>query len=292
MTLNLKQDVYITSDKDIEQSYDVGNDFFDCILGEVKNYSCANWDEADSLEEAQIKKMHRIAKFANVNPGDSVLDIGCGWGTMMKFLTSEYKVKDVTGLTLSKAQMQEILKSMPKNMEVIFKSWQEFQTNRKYDAIVSIGAMEHFCSYKDRSTGLYLKTQKKFFEKCHYLLGKGGRMGLQTITSEVQPRDLEDIKNAKWLYKEHWPGVGCPYNEEIFTASRGMFEIMEWKTNRLSYKRTCEEWKVNLQKNEAYLLKNYGSTKYESFIKFVTLMTDLFDRNILGLSQISFKRID
>ena len=97
-----------STQKDIQVSYDVDNEFFRLWLDERMNYTCALFDGTDNLEEAQLKKLAWLYNAAHVEKTSSVLDIGCGWGANLEYLSVNRGVGDVHGITLSPAQTAEI----------------------------------------------------------------------------------------------------------------------------------------------------------------------------------------
>ena len=112
--------------QDIQFHYDTGNDLFTLFLDhEHKMYSCAVWQDCNTLEAAQAKKLDRIATFAKVKPGDRVLDVGCGWGGMLLYLLDKFKVKKPTGLTLSQEQFN-FIKSLLRKLILKFVRGQIF----------------------------------------------------------------------------------------------------------------------------------------------------------------------
>src|SRR5262245_21861090 len=98
----------MSNQREVEVSYDVDNEFFRLWLDERMNYTCALFEGTDSLEEAQLKKLAWLHDAAHVRPDSSVLDIGCGWGANIEYLSQQRGVRDVHGITLSTAQHAEI----------------------------------------------------------------------------------------------------------------------------------------------------------------------------------------
>ena len=96
----------MSTQEEVEVSYDVSNEFFELWLDKKMNYTCALFDGTDDLEEAQVKKLNRLSRFAGIDENtQSVLDIGCGWGANMEHQSEVNNVPDVHGITLSSAQL-------------------------------------------------------------------------------------------------------------------------------------------------------------------------------------------
>ncbi len=124
-----------------KQHYDAGNDVFEAMLDSRMIYSCAYWENAGTLEEAQLAKLDMICRKLQLKPGETLLDIGCGWGGLAKFAAERYGVK-VTGVTVSKEQLalaQERVKGLP--VELLLQDYRDLQGS--FDKVVSVGMFEH-----------------------------------------------------------------------------------------------------------------------------------------------------
>ncbi len=167
----------------IEHHYDVGRDFFRLWLDARMVYSCALWrgDIDDDLDRAQMAKLEWHATSAQVDGVSRVLDVGCGWGAMMGYLVAERQVGHVTGLTLSGDQFSAIPPS--DQIRVLLEDWRDHRPPAPYDAIVSIGAFEHFAR-PDLSRSQRREVYGSFFDHCALWLCDGGRLSLQSIAYE------------------------------------------------------------------------------------------------------------
>ena len=134
---------------DIEHHYDTDNDFFALFLDKkFRAYSCGVWEKAINLEQAQEAKLDRLCKYANIQSDQHVLDIGCGWGGLMNYLIEKYTNTQVHGLTLSTEQFEYVKSQSKSGISLDLQSWQNFKIpERKFDAIISIGAFEHFATF-------------------------------------------------------------------------------------------------------------------------------------------------
>ena len=132
------------SESDVQSHYDVGNDFYKLWLDDTLTYSCAYFDHGnrDDLTKAQIDKVHHILKKLDPKPGKTLLDIGCGWGTLMLTAAKEYGLR-VTGVTLSEEQFNLVQKRIKDEgledvAEVLLIDYRELG-DRKWDYITSVG---------------------------------------------------------------------------------------------------------------------------------------------------------
>ncbi|CAM5733365.1 cyclopropane mycolic acid synthase family methyltransferase [Mycolicibacterium aubagnense] len=167
---------------DIQAHYDISDDFFGLFQDPSRTYSCAYFEPPGlSLEDAQVAKIDLNLDKLNLEPGMTLLDIGCGWGATMRRAVERYDV-NVVGLTLSKNQFaytRRLLDGVDstRTRELQLHGWEQF--HRPVDRIVSIEAFEHFGfdRYDD------------FFKNCFTILPPGGRMVIQSSTG-YHPYDL------------------------------------------------------------------------------------------------------
>src|SRR5215467_9243522 len=148
----------------IQAHYDVSNDFYRLWLDPTMTYSCALWSAGDTLESAQLRKLDFHIRQARAVGARRVLDIGCGWGSMLFRLVNSHDVSFAVGLTLSEAQRSQVGKRGDPRTEVRLESWEEHESDEPYDAILSIGALEHFVR-PSLSSEERVKVYRSFFGK-------------------------------------------------------------------------------------------------------------------------------
>jgi len=124
-----------------EEHYDIGNDLYKYMLDKRLTYTCAYWKNAKNLDKAQEAKLDLVCRKLRLKSGQKVLDIGCGWGSFMKYAAEKYKVKCV-GVTVSKEQV-ELGRKLCKGLPVEFRLQDYREVNDKFDHIVSLGMFEH-----------------------------------------------------------------------------------------------------------------------------------------------------
>lgn len=243
--------------QDIDFTYTSLDRIFRLSLGEMADFSGAryNGDFSMTIEQAQKAKHEYIFEQLNIRKGSRVLDMGCGWGPFLKFL-KEKAVKAI-GLTLSDGQYISCMKN---GFEVYLKDArtvdpQDFGT---FDAVVSVGAFEHFCSLEEFKEGKQEKIYKDFFETVFYLLPSSGRFYLQTMVfgKNMIDYDLIDI-NAKRnsdayimaLMRKHFPGSWLPYGSEmIIESANPYFRVVDISSGRLDYIETTNQWRKKIRK--------------------------------------------
>ncbi len=271
----------------IQYHYDLSNEFYQLWLDTTCSYSCALWEDAETLEEAQIKKLDYHITQAGAQEAQHVLDIGCGWGSILKRLVNQYHVKQAVGLTLSQAQQDWIATWNHPQIDVRLEGWAEHQPEIPYDAIISIGAFEHFANTK-LSSAEKVDAYRNFFNRCHEWLKPGGRISLQTIIYENAGE--EDVNS--FLSQEIFPDSALPRLAEIVQAAERIFEIDILRNDREYYVRTLRAWLKNLRANRAEAIQLVGEKQVAAYEKYFGIAMIGFHSGNLNLSRISLKRID
>lgn len=234
------------SQKHVAHHYDRGNDFYKLWLDESMAYSCAYFrHENDTLEQAQQQKYEHICRKLQLKAGETLVDIGCGWGGMLIYAAKHYGVRGV-GCSLSKQQVEyatDLVKreGLSEKISIVFEDYRNIKG--EFDKFVSIGMFEHVGKQ-------FIPT---FMEKTQSILKRGGIGLLHTIGEE------RSMAGDPWTLKYIFPGGYIPTLDEIV---RTMGEVGLVPTDienlRLHYARTVEEW----------------STRYEAQTKKVEAMFD------------------
>ena len=235
--------------RNVAHHYDLKDELYELFLDEDKQYSCAYFtDPANSLERAQLdKKAHIAAKLA-LQPGQRVLDIGCGWGGMALFLHKVAGV-DVLGVTLSEHQLKiarERASAAGVSDHVKFELIDYRLLDETFDRIVSVGMFEH----------VGIKHYDEFFAKCRELLKPDGVMLLHTIGKLGEPSSSPDPFTDKWIF----PGYYLPSLSDMTTASEKVRLIPSDVENlRLHYALTLRHWLERATKARAKIEKMYDA---------------------------------
>lgn len=239
------------SKDNISFHYDIGNDFYKLWLDKSMTYSCGYFSsENDTLEQAQRNKVGYILKKLNLREGQTLLDIGCGWGELIITAAKQYRVKAV-GVTLSSEQMEkagERIKAEGLNdlAEVRLMDYRQIK-DKTFDRIVSVGMIEHVGKE-------YLE---EYFKVVNSLLNEGGISLLHCITSFKGG-------NNSWIDKYIFPGGYIPsLNELVGNITSKSFYLLDLESLRRHYVRTLENWTLNFENSMPLINK----IKDDTFIR-------------------------
>jgi len=220
------------SRRNVAHHYDLGNELYELFLDEDMQYSCAYYtDPSNSLEQAQADKKAHIAAKLYLQPGQRVLDIGCGWGGMALYLHQAAKV-DVLGVTLSEQQLAVARRRAEQAGvadHVQFELIDYRHIQGEFDRIVSVGMFEHVGA----------RHYDEFFGTCQRLLKPDGVMLLHTIGRLGATSGAPDPFTDKYIF----PGYHIPSLSQMSAASeKARLITSDVETLRLHYAYTLREW--------------------------------------------------
>lgn len=274
------------SQQAIERHYDVGRDFYRLWLDARMVYSCALWPGPldGDLEAAQVAKLGWHATAAQADNASRVLDVGCGWGAMMRYLIEECGVAHVTGLTLSADQAEAAPSS--ERAEARLEDWRDHKPTLAYDAIISIGAFEHFASYElgqEERRAIY----RRFFEKCSSWLGDGGRLSLQTIAHE----DYDPSSGgAALFFADIFPESGLPQLSDIVETAARHFRLVAFRNDGEHYEQTLHLWQQRLEARQDEAVQIVGREMYRRYVRYLRLSRAMFSKRMCTLYRLVFER--
>ena len=279
--------------EDVQAHYDLSDDFFRLFLDPTQTYSCAYFERDDlTLEEAQIAKIDLSLGKLDLQPGMTLLDIGCGWGATLKRALERYDV-NVIGLTLSKNQQVYVEQlfaqsDSPRTKRVLLEGWEQF--HEPVDRIVSIGAFEHFG--RDR--------YDDFFKKAYQALPVDGKMMLHTI---VKPSDEEFTRRGltltmrllrfvKFIMDEIFPGGELPKVALVEEhATKAGFEVTRVQPLRPHYAKTLDIWATALEARKDEAIAIQSQEVYDRYMKYLTGCAELFRDGYTDICQFTLVKV-
>lgn len=224
-----------------EDHYDLGNDLYVAMLDRRMNYTCAYWKNATTLDEAQEAKLELVCRKIGLQPGMSVLELGCGWGAFARYAAEKFGVS-VLGVTVSKEQValgSERVRGLPVELRL-----QDYRrVEGRYDRVISIGIMEHV-GYKNYRT---------YMEVVDRTLQPDGLAFVHTIGSN------ESLKAGEpWSDKYIFPNGMLPSIAQLGAAMEGLFVMEDWHNFGPDYARTLLAWHENFEAAWPELKKKYS----------------------------------
>jgi cyclopropane-fatty-acyl-phospholipid synthase len=268
----------------IRAHYDLSDDFFRLWLDPEMVYSAALFEDGDELATAQMRKLDHHIDAARARGASRVLDVGCGWGALLRRLVNTAGVKEAVGLTLSASQAATIRQQPHPGITVREESWREHKPATPYDAIISIGAFEHFAR-PGLSTEEKLAAYREFFDFCHASLKPGGRLSLQTIAYVGSRAEL-----PPFIANEVFRESELPFIHEPLIAAADAFEVVKLRNDREHYDRTLRMWERNLVAREAEATALVGADAVAHFHRYLKISAMGFRTGVICLLRMSFVR--
>ncbi|MGD9380248.1 MAG: cyclopropane fatty acyl phospholipid synthase [candidate division WOR-3 bacterium] len=235
-----------------ERHYDLGNDLFINMLDKRLVYSCGYWKNARTLDQAQENKLNLICQKIGLKRGMKVLDIGCGWGSFVKYAAEKYGAS-VVGITVSREQVAlagDSCKGLP--VQIRLQDYRDL--DETFDHVVSVGMFEHV-GYKNYQA----------FMKCvHKCLKDDGLFLLHTIGNNTSVKAPEP-----WTHKYIFPNGLLPSIKQIGAAIEGLFIMEDWHNFSADYDKTLMAWHRNFMKSWDKIKNNYDERFYRMWRYFL-----------------------
>ncbi|MCW2494680.1 cyclopropane-fatty-acyl-phospholipid synthase family protein [Jatrophihabitans sp.] len=266
----------------IAHHYDVGNDFYEYVLGDSMTYSCAYWSEPPSadfgLADAQFAKVDLVARKLGLRPGMRVLDVGCGWGTFALHAAREYGVQ-VVGVTLSKEQAEYATKRMAEAglaeaVEIRIQDYRDVQDG-PFDAISSIGMAEHV------GTAML----PIYAADLYALLKPQGRLLNHAISRRPGPRP--EFSKTSFIDRYVFPDGELQPLATMVDALEGVgFEVRDVESLREHYALTLRAWVANLEQNWPAAVAASSPARARIWRLYMAGSALAFEGNRIGLNQV------
>lgn len=278
--------------EDVQHHYDLSDDFFALFLDPTRTYSCAYFERDDlTLEQAQIAKIDLALDKLGLQPGMTLLDIGCGWGAASLRALQRYDV-NVIALTLSRNQQTYVegllaQSGSPRSARVLLEGWERF--HEPVDRIVAIGPLEHF-GY-DR--------YDEFFSRAYELLPSDGTMLLHCIVASSKaelaernlPVTMQLLRFIKFIIDDIFPGGRLPLVSMVEEhAARAGFAVSRVQPLQQHYARTLDLWSAALESRRDEAIAIQSTEVYDQYMRYLTGCAELFRDGYTNVCQFTLDK--
>jgi cyclopropane-fatty-acyl-phospholipid synthase len=277
---------------DVQAHYDLSNEFFALFQDPTRTYSCAYFPRENmTLQEAQVAKLDLTLDKLGLEPGMTLLDIGCGWGSTMKRAIEKYDV-NVIGLTLSKNQVEyceQVLDTVDTNRsyQVSLRDWGEF--DQPVDRIVTIEALEHFGfeRYTDFFKFVYGAMPANGVMLLHSITGLTGGQ----IVDRGLPVSFEMARFIKFILTDIFPGGRLPSIEKVDEhAESAGFRVTRNQSLQSDFAKTLDRWAEALAKHKDEAIAIQSEEVYERYMKYLTGCAKAFRVGYIDCNQFTLEK--
>jgi cyclopropane-fatty-acyl-phospholipid synthase len=258
-----------------ETHYDLGNDLYEAMLDPSMAYSCGYWAQASSLEAAQEDKLDLICRKLQLRPGMRLLDIGCGWGSLMLFAARHYGANCV-GLTVSREQARwgaDLAGHLPVRFELADYRQFNLQGAQRFDRIASVGMFEHVGH----------KNYRHYFDMARRCLRDDGLFLLHTIGKNHAGAAIDP-----WIERYIFPNGVLPSTSEIGFYSEHDFVMEDWHNFGADYDKTLMAWHERFEAAWPDLKAKYGQRFYRMWRYYLLCCAGTFRARDNQLWQVVF----
>ena len=268
--------IAVHTDQANDQHYEVTPAFFEAILGPRLKYSSGYWAEGPStLAEAEEAMLALSAKRAQIEEGQTILDLGCGWGSLSLWLAEHYPGCRVVAMSNSKLQRESIearrIRKGLTNLRIVTADINDFDPGERFDRVVSVEMFEH------------LRNWPELLRRVHGWLVPGGKLFVHVFCHRGLAYPYEDRESADWMARYFFSGGIMP-SYDLLPNLAGPFDVeARWSVNGQHYQKTLEAWLANLDQSstiERTLAATYGAAQAKRWLQrwriFLMACSELF----------------
>ena len=248
--------VALVPEKANEQHYEVPARFFELALGKRKKYSsCFYPTGTESLNEAEAFALHATCQRAGIVDGMSILELGCGWGSLTLWMAENFPNCKIVAVSNSTSQREFILEQaqcqrIDRNLTVLTQDMNEFEPEpgQKFDRVVSVEMFEHMHNYP--------LLMKRIFS----WLNETGKLFVHIFCHRTLAYQFKDESNNDWMSRYFFSGGNMP-SDDLLIRFQGELKIeRQWRWSGNHYHQTCEHWLKNTDRNRVEILNLFSET--------------------------------
>jgi cyclopropane-fatty-acyl-phospholipid synthase len=272
--------IALLPEKANEQHYEVPAEFFRCVLGKQRKYSCCYWGDAfkaKDLNHAEELALTETAMHADLQDGQAILELGCGWGSLSLWMAAHYPNSQIISVSNSHSQGEAIRTIAQQrglnNLEVVTADMNSFSTNRLFDRVVSVEMFEH------------MRNWPALFARVRSWLKPRGQFFMHVFVHQTTPYRFEDRDANDWMSRHFFSGGMMPSINLPLAFQDDLKLEQRWLWNGQHYAKTCNAWLANMdrQRNELWPLfeqtygKDFAKIWWQRWRIFFMACAELFD---------------
>jgi len=226
-----------------DQHYEIPEAFFSAFLGPHRKYSCCFYEGPETtLAEAEAAALKRTAEHADLRDGQTILELGCGWGSMTLWMARTYPAASITAVSNSASQRAFIEAQAARdglsNLTVITQDMNTFEATGRYDRIVSIEMFEHMSNW----IALLQRTRS--------WIADDGRMFIHVFSHRTTPYRFDRANKSDWIAQHFFTGGIMP-SHKLMHHFGALYDVeQDWRWNGEHYRRTAADWLANFDANQ------------------------------------------
>jgi cyclopropane-fatty-acyl-phospholipid synthase len=240
-----------------EQHYEVPAQFFALALGPHRKYSSAWWPQGTtSLADAEATALAATCEHAELSDGHTILELGCGWGSLTLWMAGQYPNSRITAVSNSHSQRAWILGEAERrglqNVEVITADMNHFVLDKHFDRVVSVEMFEH------------MRNWRSLFSRVHDWLNPGGRFFMHVFCHRSTPYAFVDTAPSDWMSRHFFSGGMMPSDELALRFQEKLRFLKRWRWDGRHYETTANAWLANVDTRRADVLPVLAATYREA----------------------------
>ena len=242
VTDTLEKPIAVVPEKANEQHYEVPADFFQIVLGQHLKYSSCLWnDGVSTLDHAEDAALRATCEHAELVNGQQVLELGCGWGSLTLWMARHFSRSRITAVSNSASQREFILTRAEErglsNLEVLTANVAEFETDRRFDRVVSVEMFEH------------MRNHTELMRRVCGWLKPGGMLFVHIFCHRTVPYLFEVDGESNWMGRHFFSGGMMPSQDYLGRCRGDLRTVNQWVWNGRHYAKTCRAWLHRLDAN-------------------------------------------